>query len=289
MKRLLVPIGALLLCIVIVKSQGSDKLSGLESPVNSPAQAMVAAAAPRRPSAFGLNLSNAAYWSQQRAFMNLAAGGAWQAPHNQWQEFDPRWVDGEGTVLSLNPGEIAALGLVRPAAAYRGDVALRCRYQGTGKFGVLGGTAIQHRPGEMDFTWPRTEIGAVIRIDATDAADPIRNIDCREANADWNVVFDKDFVDGLRAYKSIRYLDWQQANLNLAGNWARRTLPSATIQAGPQGVALEYLVLLANQAQVDPWFVMPFNADDIYNQNFAEYVRDHLSVVRTFGATRGVN
>jgi hypothetical protein len=276
MKRLLVPIVAILLCIAIVKSQSRDEFSAFDEPVvNSPAQAAVKA--PHRPTAFGLNLSIPAFWSRERSFMNLTAGGNWQAPHDQWKNFDPRRIDSEGMVVSLSPGEMAATALVRPAASYRGDVAIECRYQGKGTLAAMGAANVQHKPGQMDFLWPSTSASALIRIDAIDPTDRLRHIDCRERGADWNAVFDKAFVDGLRPYKAVRYLDWQQANENVAGNWARRTPPTAMIQAGPQGVAVEHLVLLANQAQVDPWFVMPFNADKTYTTNFAKYVHDNLA------------
>ncbi len=275
--RTIVPVAAIMLCVLIAKVNHPEEGNSFTAPARAATQA---APVPHRPTAFGLNLSYPAYWSNERAFMNLAAGGIWQAPHNGWKDFDPARIDQESTIRSLAPGEIAAMALVRPAAAYRSDVAITCFYDGKGVLGGIGVKDGKASPGRFDFTWP-AGTKALIRLDMTDPADPVRHIDCREAGADRKAVFDRAFVDGLRPYKAIRYLDWQAANGNVAGNWAQRTLPTSTIQGGPQGVAVEYLVLLANQAKVDPWFVMPWNTDDESMERFATYVRDHLDPGRT--------
>jgi hypothetical protein len=266
------------LCVLIVKIQAPEHLSSLDA-VNSPAVASVDVA--HRHTGFGLNLSFPAYWSRERAFMNLTTGGNWQAPGNGWKEFDPARIGRDGMVSTLAPGEIAALGLVRPAASYVRDVAITCRYRGMGKLGAIGANNAQASPGRLDFIWPTASINVLLRLDAIDPADPIRELDCREANADRKAVFDGGFVDGLRPYRAIRYLDWQAANNNVAGDWEKRTLPTAIIQGGEQGVAVEHLVALANLAGVDPWFVMPWNADATYVANFAQYVHDHLAPGRT--------
>jgi hypothetical protein len=169
----------------------------------------------------------------------------------------------------------------RPPRSRRGDLAIRCRFEGQGAVNGVGIFAPKLSPGRIDFVWRPDINTAFFRIDATNPADPIRNIDCREADADPKLLFDPAFVDGLRPYRAVRFMDWMQTNLNQAGDWTRRTRPDSTTQGGAQGVAVENLVALANQAKVDPWFVMPWNADAIYVENFARYVHDHLDPGRT--------
>jgi hypothetical protein len=48
------------------------------------------------------------------------------------------------------------------------------------------------------------------------------------------------------------------------------------LQGTDRGVALEYLVDLANQTRADAWFNIPHLATDDYVRNFAERVRDRL-------------
>ena len=247
-----------------------------------PVLAAPPAAVTKRPTAYGINLSSVAYWNADRSFMNLAAGGAWRSILNGWSEVADDRIDPDGTIASLKPGESLALALVRPPRARHGDIAIRCRFEGQGKVDGVGMVAPKlSAPGRLDFIW-RQDIETVhFRVDQSNPADPIRHIDCREADADPKAMFDRDFVDSLRPYKAVRFLDWQQANLNVAGDWKKRTLPTSTVQAGAQGVAMEHLVALANQAQVDPWFVMPWKADAAYMEAFATYVRDHLDPART--------
>lgn len=277
MKRMLVLVGALLLCVGIVMGTRYSKQPAGSATVNMmEAPATAATPLPRQPTRFGINLSTPAYWSDERAFMNLAAGGSWRSIRGGWHEMDPQRIDRNGMISSLQPGEQAALSLTRPPRSRAANLAIRCRFDGTGTVNGVAVVDPKATPGQLDFIWRSDVKTAHFRIDATDPADPIRNIDCREADADRKAVFDPAFVDGLRAYASVRFMDWMQANVNKAGDWQRRTLPTATIQASPQGVAVEHMVLLANLAKVDPWFVMPWRADAAYLENFARYVHDHL-------------
>ena len=274
MRRILVPAFAALLCIGLAMISNYSKQQPASNAVETPATA--AQPLPKQPTAFGINLSTIAYWSRQRAFMNLAAGGNWQSINAGWADFDPKRIDSNGTIVSLLPGENVALSLIRPPRTYLGDVAIRCRFDGNGTVDGIGMIGPVAAPGRLDFIWRHDMETAQLRLNATDPADPVRNIDCREANADPKLLFDPAFIETLTPYKVVRFLDWQQANGNVAGNWAMRTMPGATIQSGAQGVAMEHMVTLANQAKINPWFVMPWNADALYMENFARYVHDHL-------------
>ncbi len=279
MKRVLVLLAAVMLCIGIAMVTNYSKAQPDSNAVESPATA--AAPLPRQSTQIGINLFTAAYWGGERAFMNLAAGGQWRSINKGWSDFDPKRIDRAGNIMSLLPGEAVALALVKPGKAHGGDVAIRCTYEGTGSVGGVGMTRLKASPHQLDFIWEKGNITSHFRIDATDPVDPIRNIDCREPGADPKATFEPEFVESLRAFKSVRFMDWQQANGNQTGDWTHRTLPSATIQAGIQGVALEHMVALSNQAGVDPWFVLPWNADATYVENFARYVHDNLDPKRT--------
>ncbi|WP_340315727.1 hypothetical protein [Rhizorhabdus argentea] len=279
MKRVLVPLAAVMLCIGIAIVTSYSKQQPASNAVESAATA--ATPLPRRATAFGINLSPLVYWTNERSFMNLVvASGTWRST-TTWSAVDPKLVDRNGTLLALPPGEQATLALTRPAAAHRGDVTIRCRFDGTGVVDGINVVDMKTGPGQIVFLWKKEIAGTGFRVKATDPADPIRNVDCREADADPKLLFDPAFVDSLRPYKAVRFLDWQMANANAAVSWPARTLPTATIQGSPQGVAVEHLVALANLARVDPWFVMPWNADAAYMEGFAQYVHDHLDPART--------
>ncbi|KRB86807.1 hypothetical protein ASE00_02175 [Sphingomonas sp. Root710] len=278
MRRIVVLALAALLCIGIAVVANYSKQQPGSNMVETPATA--ATPLPKQPTAFGINVFGPIYWSRERAFMNLVAGAGWYSILNGWSDLDLKRLDREGALPSLRPGENVAVVLVRPPRSVREDVAIRCRYEGEGVVSGISTANPVASPGRFDFTWHRETEWTHLRIEATNPANPIRHIDCREADADPKLLFDPAFVASVKPYKVVRFMDWQQSNSNAAGNWAQRTLPSSTFQAGGQGVALEHMVALANIAQVDPWFVIPWNADAVYVENFARYVHDHLDPKR---------
>src|SRR6185503_13829364 len=96
MKRVLVLLAAAVLCIGIVWLTNYDK----EQPASNAVETAATAAAPlpRQPTAFGINLFTLAYWGNERAFMNLAAGGAWRLISASWSDLDPKRLDRDANV-----------------------------------------------------------------------------------------------------------------------------------------------------------------------------------------------
>ncbi|HWA97096.1 MAG TPA: hypothetical protein VG713_01325, partial [Pirellulales bacterium] len=119
--------------------------------------------------------------------------------------------------------------------------------------------------------------GILCRIDQSDPRDPIRNLQVwmpgfRAARSP----FHPQFVDRLRPFRVIRFMDWAATNNSPVSRWSDRTTPATAQQAGAQGVAIEYMIDLCNELGADPWFCMPHRADDEYVRQFAELVRDRL-------------
>ena len=71
-------------------------------------------------------------------------------------------------------------------------------------------------------------------------------------------------------------MEWQNANANPAGRWGKRTSDKAMIHSGEDGVALEHMMELVRETGADPWFTIPWNADEEYVRNFAKHVRANL-------------
>jgi len=230
----------------------------------------------------GINVTTINAWNQTRAFMNLAAGGRWQLISGG----KTTWLTEDRTDADQNPnllysGEWLARVLNPPTAAYRGQsVDIKCKWTGSGTVSISGSVAknAQISGKSLTFTWvPAGTSTPSLRIKDMDGSDPIKNVDCREADANANQTFDTTFLNDVRRYSSVRFLKWMLATENnLPVSWATRTTPRSGTYIGPDGVALEYMVQLANEAGVDPWFTIPWNADDEYIRKFAEYVRDNL-------------
>ncbi|MDB5687146.1 MAG: hypothetical protein JWR77_1735 [Rhizorhabdus sp.] len=233
-----------------------------------------------RPTQVGINLPVVAPSSFQRVYANLAAHAEWMyASGGGWQIIDPTLLDAHGWVRSLPPGAVAPLPLIRPAAPFT-TTRIKCTYQGKGSLGAGGVFRVQaasnHGVELLAVADPDPAAGGWLTLLSTDPKDPLRALDCREADMPKDILFAPEFIAYVRQFATVRFLDWSGANENKAGNWARRNTPDRAWQGGSEGVAVEHQVELANQADADGWFVLPYNADRAYIENFARYVHDHL-------------
>jgi len=232
------------------------------------------------PTRIGINLPVVATYSGQRIYANLAAHAEWMyADGGSWRGIDPALLDAHGWVKALPAGAVAPLPMMRPAAPFTA-LRIRCTYDGKGTMGAGGVFRIDaSRDHAIDLQVtanPDPVAGGWLTLLTTDPRDPLRNLDCREADMPKSLLFAPEFLAFVRQFGLVRFLDWSGANANQGGNWALRNLPDRAFQGGPQGVAVEHQVELANQADVDGWFVLPYNADSAYIEKFALYVHDHL-------------
>jgi hypothetical protein len=238
------------------------------------------ATAQTRPMQIGVNLSALNYASNQRVFANLAAAGRWRSAGNRpWELMAAEQLTADGDVKFLLPGQVAPLFLFMPAGPFD-KVRIRCRFDGKGKLGSDGAVRYVDQFGnyaDFDIVWGKGNPSGWIQILQTNIKDPVRNIDCREKDMDPNTLFDPTFVKSLRGFRNIRFLDWQQVNDNLGGDWSR-FLPDSHqfLSSAPEGVRPDIMVRLANEANIDPWFIMPYAADDTYIRNFAQMVKRDL-------------
>jgi hypothetical protein len=86
-------------------------------------------------------------------------------------------------------------------------------------------------------------------------------------------------------------MDWLKTNSSTNELWANRRGWDEANQTGDdgKGVALEYMVALANEIDADVWLNMPYKADDEFVRTFATFTRDNLepgSTSTSSGPTR---
>ncbi|MFM7036031.1 MAG: Calx-beta domain-containing protein [Planctomycetia bacterium] len=144
-----------------------------------------------------------------------------------------------------------------------------------------------------------SDSGIFMRIEATNPADPVRNFNVWMP--DWQgqsfvgqrwqpgatfSPFHPLFLERLAPFNTLRFMGMQETNSSDIRTWADRR-DAADIRQGSgaegtpsepiaNGMSVEYMVQLANDLDADPWFNMPYLADDTFVRNFATYVRDHL-------------
>jgi hypothetical protein len=149
-----------------------------------------------------------------------------------------------------------------------------------------------------------SDAGIYLRIEETSPADPVRNFNVWMP--DWNgrsfvgerwqsgaafSPFHPLFLERLAPFTTLRFMGMQETNTSDIVTWSQRRDAADIRQgSGPEGtpsepvangIAVEYMVQLANDLDADPWFNMPYLADDTFVRNFATYVRDHLEPGRT--------
>jgi hypothetical protein len=88
--------------------------------------------------------------------------------------------------------------------------------------------------------------------------------------------FRNEYLEHLKNFSVLRFMDWTATNDNQVVNWSDRTKLTDARQSSGKGVAWEYVVQLANQLDKDVWINVPANASDDYIQNLATLMRDQL-------------
>jgi len=229
--------------------------------------------------AVGINVAGSNYYSPERTFANLAfATGNWRNPAASWSDVPKSKLTAGGTPLID-----AALFLNIPQTVWAGKATqIRCTWTGSGTIRIDGDTQMAAANRSVTFTWPGRKgtslPSLLLYVNGVNAADPLANLDCREPNLKVNGAFDQRIVDDLKPYRVLRYLDWSTANGNPASaTWATRSLPQRMVQDGTDGIALEHMVDLANAVGSDPWFTVPWNADEGYVRAMGKLVHDRLA------------
>jgi hypothetical protein len=235
---------------------------------------------------YGINLHGVRYWSPALPFMDVfRQAGEWipqRAGSPAWNTGEPLALDADGWIRQLTPGQEAATvvmaGGLYPAGRYR------VTYEGRGElfFGLDG--KIVGRDGRDLIVEVQPKTSVVLKILRTDPADPVRRIRMLLPGADASPgapEFNPAYLDYLRGFKVIRFMDWANANEASSGRWADRPRAGWASQ-GRRGVALEVMIEFARAAGATPWFTVPFMADDEYIERMAALIRERLDPGQRF-------
>jgi len=241
-------------------------------------------AAPNENSALGINLGGVTYWSSEIVFVDLFKHSQTfksQAPGKGYAQGGPLDLTADGWVRALRgDGQFAdSIVLSRPKLGYPIGV-YTCLYEGKGKIQFAYRTKIvEESSGRI-----RVQVGSdqdllTLRITETDPADPVRNIrfvlpGFEDSYKDQP--FHPDFLKRWEKFKVLRFMDLQRTNNSGQIQWSDRPTPNLQTQGDETGVALEYLIQLANTLHADPWFCMPHQATDDYIRSSAEMVKAQL-------------
>ena len=152
-------------------------------------------------------------------------------------------------------------------------------YDGSGKIGFSLGASIKKRLDHELIVDVRAGSVVLLRLYETDPNDPVRNIRMYLPGYDEGPstpIINPAYTKFLKGFKVIRFLGWGQANATDVVHWSDRPTPNLDTQASEKGVALEYMIDLTRDVGAEPWFNVPYKADDDYVRHMAMFLKEHL-------------
>ena len=249
----------------------------------------------------GIGLGEVSYYSTQLPLVDL-----FKTARNWFTQSDTQWDTNEENRLDLDQNgwvrslpstskldETSAPAYSKVATLLTRDMANAYR---SGRYVVMyDGT------GKIDYSFDATKVeadsvagrdvlqvdsakgnGIYLKITETDpqkTGDYIRNIRIYNEEdlplVELSAQFNPEFVDNIKSFGTLRFMDWMHTNGTGQGVWSDRPKPS-DLNWTDKGMPVEIMVALANETGTSPWFNMPVAATDDYMAQFAAYVRDHL-------------
>jgi hypothetical protein len=232
-------------------------------------------------SALGVNVNEVRYYSSEWMFVDIMKYlSGWEGAG--------RVLDADGWISSLSGGPATNI--------YQG---LKTGFSPSNTFALLwdgdgdvslGGSCNPVRrslaAGRATYRVKNPEGELAITISRVNDADHLRNIRLVPVEYEDSYLdqpFHPVFLDQLKKFKALRFMDAMQTVNSSQGEWANRPKPGDAVQGRipadwsiGKGVAVEYLIRLANTLNADAWFCIPHRASDEYVSNFAAIVRDLL-------------
>jgi len=122
----------------------------------------------------------------------------------------------------------------------------------------------------------------ITSIDPNKTGDYIRDISVvplAQESTYQNDIFNPVFLEGIKKYKVLRFMDWMHTNNSTQKDWNDRPKLSSNTYT-IKGAPAEIMVKLSNRMQADPWFTLPHMATDDYMRQFAMLVKAQLAPER---------
>jgi len=233
----------------------------------------------------GVNLAAINYWSTQEPFIDhFHTSGSWLARSSTGSDVTTSLTyasDGDPIYSSSVTSLSVAVGVDPKSAPTTDQYVLT--YDGTAKVSIANATIVSQTAGKVVFNYigGDSKPDVYITFKSLNASDPVGDVHLVRADQvdDFNAgeIFNPAFVEKVSEWGVVRFMDWGNTNESNALTWATRTtLDDNSWQLKADGVPLEAMVKLANEAHVDMWYNVPTKADDAYVQNALTYIRDHL-------------
>ena len=239
---------------------------------------------------FGTNLSPINDYSPQFIFKDAFKASREWIPFNA--DGSGGWTSGVNIPLRTDgyPLEIPYNDGINPAQSIRSLVlwdlssgypagTYTLHLEGTGSVKLIfGATGTFSSPGTYTFTPNGGNFG--IEIISSDVSDPIHKIEIVMPgfNATYQAEpFHPSFMNFISNFEVLRFMDLMETNDSPLVTWSDRSAEVYHTQASNFGMAYEYMVQIANDANKDIWICIPHKADDNYISQLASFLQTNLN------------
>ncbi|NOK58826.1 MAG: hypothetical protein GFH27_549301n146 [Chloroflexi bacterium AL-W] len=236
--------------------------------------------APGKPP-LGIGLEGLSDWAQARMFVDaMQTARGFGAPDRPWQDTVP--TDAEGWPTQ-------DFGIVVMTAAQNIGGTYQLSFDGKADVTTVSSTAdvqkLQH-----DAATNRTTADVIVEDDAgqlmlsfQNTEDGARNIRLIRPGYEVDTTgnpqqtFTQPFLDLLKPFAVLRFMDFTSTNNNPVTEWNERTTPGNALQTHDEGGAWEYVIALANETGKDIWINIPHQASDDYVRQLAQLLKVGLN------------
>ena len=243
----------------------------------------------------GMNLNSVSDWSFDHVFLdvfkktrtwctqNIDDSGSW---NTKFYDDIPQDTNGWPTQVPFVPAGSDLPQTVHTLVTVVEGGTYTLTYEGKGTFTVRGSggalnTIESNTEGiktiTFDVAMDEDQTGTIwLEILSTDNSDYLKNFKIMTPGYayDESDPFHPDYKSRLEGFSVLRFMDWGQTNASPVVTWDHRTEPDDYTQAGDNGVALEYMVMLANDLGKDLWICIPHLADDNYVTQCAQLLKN---------------
>lgn len=216
-----------------------------------------------------------------------------------WPTLLGSWTNDQGQLIQQRTSTLMfrEIGDKYPAGVYH------AQWEGTGAVSFTGAGQVikQGKTADgknfADVRVTPSEVGVWFKINDMSPADPIRNAHFWMPDYDgdgdgvaeaaitdrvWSPKsnfspFHPEFVNRLKPFKVLRFMDWADTNDSTLVTWDQRPhYTDARQTLDGKGVAYEYMIALCNEVGADMWLNIPHAADARFVSNLAQLVATQL-------------
>ena len=236
-------------------------------------------------SPLAINLASVTYYSRQWTFLDMTKqGGMFRYAATPGPTDENGWVLSGDVGLFLNTGLDGHYQGGRYIVLYEGQADFFTReiiWDADGS--PMPNDAVLNdalsMPGRLVLDITPSNSGFVLSYRNISSTDPVKYLKIVHEDFENDFeeqIFHPQFIESIQPFNTLRFMDLMRTNNSDQSLWEDRPLTTDALQGTSKGVALEYLIALANKAGANPWFNIPHLATDDYVEHFAAMVRDRL-------------